>query len=65
MEKLIPEEFSDLVGVQEVAEELGITDKKARVLMSEQVITSVRINGIYTKRAILNKYKSQRQMVRV
>jgi len=58
--RIVDIDFEDLVGVRQVARELGITEQKARVLMSEQAIKSVRVNGFYTKRNLLERYKEQR-----
>jgi hypothetical protein len=55
--KVVDLAFDDLLGVDEVAKELRVTDKVARLLMSQNIIKSTRINGYYTKRELLDKYK--------
>jgi hypothetical protein len=59
--QVIDKEFDDILGTQDVADLLGIPYQTARTLMNQKVIKSIRINGLITKRKIVEKYRLQRQ----
>jgi len=54
--KVVDIDLEDLIGVNEVADELDIPVEKARYAMSQQLVPCVKINGYYTLKPVLAKH---------